>query len=201
MQLTIHTFDTAPAESRSILEGIAADLGLVPNLAAVAAASPALLSGFNGLRRAVAASKLDPVLRELTGLTVGVAVDNRYGVAFHSTMLGNLGVDESEISAVREGRAPTSSSLAAVHALAREIAVAAGKGVGRDFGASGGCRPLDRGHPRSGARGGLRIDGRDHRQPCGTRRTRRVPRASGLEVTKLAAGWADSRALRGTAAL
>lgn len=126
MQLTIHTLDTAPAESRSILEGIAADLGLVPNLAAVAAASPALLSGFNGLRSAVAATKLDPVLRELTGLTVGVAVDNRYGVAFHSTMLGNLGVDESEISAVREGRAPTSSSLAAAHALAREIAVGRG---------------------------------------------------------------------------
>jgi alkylhydroperoxidase family enzyme len=127
MQLTIHTLDTAPAESRPILEGIAADLGLVPNLAAVAAASPALLSGFNGLRSAVGATKLDPVLRELTGLTVGVAVDNRYGVAFHSTMLGNLGVDESEIRAVREGRAPTSSSLAAVHALAREIAVGRGK--------------------------------------------------------------------------
>ncbi len=126
MQLDIHTLDTAPAESRPVLESIAADLGLVPNLAAVAAASPALLSGFNALRCAVAATKLDPVLRELTGLTVGVAVDNRYGVAFHSTMLANLGVDESEISAMREGRAPSSSVFAAVHALAREIAVERG---------------------------------------------------------------------------
>lgn len=127
MQLAIHSLDTAPAESRSVLAAIAADLGLVPNLAAVAATSPALLSGFNDLRHAVAATKLDPVLRELSGLTVGVAVDNRYGVAFHSTMLASLGVDESEITAVREGHAPASSSLAAVHALAREIALERGK--------------------------------------------------------------------------
>jgi hypothetical protein len=37
MRLPIHTPDSAPAESRPIMEGIAADLGLVPNLAATAA--------------------------------------------------------------------------------------------------------------------------------------------------------------------
>ena len=36
MQLNIHTLDDAPADSRPVLEGIAADLGLVPNLAAAA---------------------------------------------------------------------------------------------------------------------------------------------------------------------
>ena len=54
MQLTILTTDDAPAESRPVLNGITADLGLVPNLAAATAASPALLAGFDGLRRAVA---------------------------------------------------------------------------------------------------------------------------------------------------
>ena len=61
MELTVHTVDTAPADARPTLEGIAVDLGLVPNLAATAAASPALLAGFDGLRRAVASAKLDPV--------------------------------------------------------------------------------------------------------------------------------------------
>ena len=88
MQLAILTTDDAPAASRAVLDGIAADLGLVPNLAAATAASPALLAGFDGLRRAVASAKLDPVLREIAGVAVGVAVGNRYGVAFHSTMLG-----------------------------------------------------------------------------------------------------------------
>ncbi|HEX7132980.1 MAG TPA: carboxymuconolactone decarboxylase family protein [Iamia sp.] len=131
MQLPILTPETAPTASRPVLDGIAADLGLVPNLAAVAASSPALVSGFDALRRAVGSTGLDPVLREVAGLTVGVEVDNRYGVAFHSTMLAGLGVDEADIEAIRSGAPPADPAAAAVHALAREVvlrrgAVAAG---------------------------------------------------------------------------
>jgi len=127
MQLPIHSIDDAPAPSRPILEGIAADLGLVPNLAAAAAGSPALLAGFDGLRRAVGSAGLDPVLREVTGLAVGVVVDNHYGIAFHSTMLAGLGMDDSDIAAMRAGRAPTDPAAAAVHALAVEAAEHRGK--------------------------------------------------------------------------
>jgi alkylhydroperoxidase family enzyme len=127
MRLIIQTPDSAPADSRPIMQAIAADLGLVPNLAATAATSPALLAGFDGLRRAVAATKLDPVLREVTGLAVGVAVDNRYGVAFHSTMLANLGLDEADIDALRKGQAPSDDAAAAAHRLAREVVLARGK--------------------------------------------------------------------------
>jgi alkylhydroperoxidase family enzyme len=126
MRLPVHSLESAPAESRPIMEGISADLGLVPNLAATAASSPALLAGFDGLRRAVAATKLDPVLREVTGLAVGVAVDNHYGVAFHSTMLGSLGVDEADIDAMRAGHAPSDGTSAAVYHLARELVVGRG---------------------------------------------------------------------------
>ena len=126
MQLAILTTDDAPAGSRAVLNGIAADLGLVPNLAAATAASPALLAGFDGLRRAVASAKLDPVLREIAGLAVGFAVDNRYGVAFHSTMLGKLGLPEEQIKLLRAG-APADGTAAAVAALAREIALNRGK--------------------------------------------------------------------------
>jgi alkylhydroperoxidase family enzyme len=126
MRLPVHSLESAPAESRPIMEAIAADLGLVPNLAATAATSPALLAGFDGLRRAVAATKLDPVLREVTGLAVGVAVDNRYGVAFHSTMLASLGVDEADIDAMRAGLAPSDGTSAAVQHLARELVVGRG---------------------------------------------------------------------------
>ena len=127
MQLTIQTLDSAPADSRPIMQGIAADLGLVPNLAATAATSPALLAGFDGLRRAVGSTKLDPVLREVAGLAVGVAVDNHYGVAFHSTMLAGLGLDEADIDAMRRGRAPSGDTAAATHQLAREVALGRGK--------------------------------------------------------------------------
>jgi alkylhydroperoxidase family enzyme len=127
VQLTIHSLDDAPADSRPVLEGIAADIGLVPNLAAAAAASPALLAGFDGLRRAVAATRLDPVLREVAGLAVGVAVDNHYGVAFHSTMLAGLGVGEPDIDAMRDGKPPSDPTQAAVHDLARDLVIGRGK--------------------------------------------------------------------------
>ena len=127
MQLAIHTLDDAPADSRAVLEGITADFGLLPNLPAAAALSPALLTGFDGMRRAVATAKLDPVLVEVAGVAVGVAVDNRYGVAFHSTMLGKLGLPEEQVKLLREGAAPTDGTAAAVAALAREIALNRGK--------------------------------------------------------------------------
>jgi alkylhydroperoxidase family enzyme len=131
MHLPIHTTDTAPEGSRELLGGIRDDIGLVPNLAAAAATSPGLLAGFDGLRRAVGSTGLDPVLREIAGLTTGVEVDNRYGIAFHSTVLAGLGVDEGDIEAVRSGRAPSAPAAAAVHAFVLEAVRQRGR-VGDD---------------------------------------------------------------------
>jgi alkylhydroperoxidase family enzyme len=127
MKLTIHTPDSAPEESRPVLAGIADDVGFVPNLAASVASSPTLLGAFDGLRRAVAASQPGPVEREVAGLAVAVAVDGAYGVAFHSTVLAGLGVDDTEIDKIRAGSPPSDDRLAAVYQLAREIVLTHGK--------------------------------------------------------------------------
>ena len=121
MDLPILTHETAPQASQVVLDGIAADLGFVPNLAATVATSPTLLAGFDGLRRAVGDPSFNPVHREIAGVAVGVAVDNAYGVAFHSTVLGRLGVDESEIEAMRSGSEPRDAVQAAVYAFARAV--------------------------------------------------------------------------------
>jgi len=121
MELKILPRDAAPEASQPILDGIAADLGFVPNLAAAVAASPTLLAGFDGLRRAVSDTSFDPVHREIAGLAVGVAVDNAYGVAFHSTVLGRLGVDDGDIEAMRSGDEPRDAIRAAVYAFARAL--------------------------------------------------------------------------------
>ena len=127
MQLTIHTTESAPPASKPILDGIASDLGLVPNMAATIAASPALLSAFDGLRRAVGSAELDTTSREVAGVAVGVAVDNHYGVAFHSTVLGKLGVDEADLTRMRDGQPPADDKLAAAYDLARQIVIGRGK--------------------------------------------------------------------------
>src|SRR5262245_37074566 len=126
MDLTLHTADSAPDASRPILDEIASDLGLVPNMAGTVATSPALLRAFDGLRRAAGSAELDPIAREVAGVAVGVAVDNHYGVAFHSTVLGNLGVDDDEIERMRAGRPPTDNKLAAVYEFARSVVLERG---------------------------------------------------------------------------
>lgn len=123
IQLAIHTIDTAPEASRPILQAIASDLGMLPNFAASIASSPTLLGAFDGMRRAVGAGELDPAARE----TAGVAVDNRYGVAFHSTVLGRLGVEDAEIERMRGAEQPSDARLAAAYGLARTLAVCHGK--------------------------------------------------------------------------
>ncbi|HET6952647.1 MAG TPA: carboxymuconolactone decarboxylase family protein [Acidimicrobiales bacterium] len=127
MDLTVHTPEDAPGGARPVLQGIADDLGFVPNMAGAVANSPVLLAGFDGLRRAVGSGGLDPVLREVAGLAVGVAVDNAYGVAFHSTVLGSLGVDEADIAAMRAGEPGDDASRAAVYELARRVVLDRGK--------------------------------------------------------------------------
>jgi alkylhydroperoxidase family enzyme len=127
MNLTVLTADTAPPASRPVLETIAGDLGFVPNLAAVAAASPTLLAAFDALRRTVADPAFPAVHREIVGVAVGVAVDNAYGVAFHSTVLARLGVDEREIDAMRAGTEPTDPVHAAIYAFARVVVMQRGK--------------------------------------------------------------------------
>jgi alkylhydroperoxidase family enzyme len=127
MQLDVLTTDTAPGPSRAILDGIAADLRFVPNLASIAAASPTLLAAFDGLRRAVGDPTFPPIHREIAGLAVGVAVDNHYGVAFHSTVLASLGVDERDIDAMRAGGDPADAVHAAVCRFAREVTVGRGE--------------------------------------------------------------------------
>jgi alkylhydroperoxidase family enzyme len=129
LQLQVHTVESAPEASRPLLAGLAEDVGMIPNLAATAAESPALLAGFDGLRRAVGSGTLDPVLREVAGLAVGVAVDNAYGVAFHSTVLAGLGVDEADIAGMRAGEGPVDGRgrCGAVYALARAVVLERGK--------------------------------------------------------------------------
>jgi alkylhydroperoxidase family enzyme len=125
MELKIHTTESAPDGSRAILDGIRTDLGFVPNFAGAVAESPVLAGAFDGVRRAVAA--MNPVDREVTGVAVGVAVDNRYGVAFHSTVAARLGVGEDDLALMRAGSPPADPRLAAVYGFARELVLTRGR--------------------------------------------------------------------------
>ena len=129
----------------------------------------------------MASTKLDPVLREVAGLAVGVAVDNHYGVAFHSTMLASLGLDEADIDAMRRGRAPSDDTAAATHLLAREVVLERGKVSDATI-----TQATEAGLDTEAIleivlEVHLRRPRRHDRQPRRPCRARRLPRSSGLE--------------------
>ena len=122
-----------------------------------------------------------PVHREIAGLAVGVAVDNAYGVAFHSTVLASLGVDEHDIDAMRAGGEPADPVSAAVCRFARSVAVGRGKVDDDVLDERLRGRAQRRGPPPARRRVRVRWSRRHHRQPRRSRPARRVPPAPPVE--------------------
>ena len=120
-QFPIHTVDSAPTASRSPLLGLQQAVGMIPNLAAGMAGSPALLTAFLTTRDIYSKSTFSGA--EIQVLSIVAAVENDCGwcVAFHSLMARKEGVAEDVVAALREGRSPADARLAALSAFARAM--------------------------------------------------------------------------------
>jgi len=100
---TVHTIDSAPEESRAILEGAKGMLGFVPNLFGVMAEAPAMLQAYTTLSGIFDKSSLDTIERQVVLLTVSRLNGCEYCVGAHSALSGFLGVPEDVVAAVRAG--------------------------------------------------------------------------------------------------
>src|SRR3954470_17838348 len=115
----VHTIDTAPEASRSLLRGMAASVGFVPNLAATMAESPPLLAGFLAVRDIYQRGTFSGA--EIQVLSLTAAFENRcdWCMAFHTLMALKEGVSRPSVDALRAGRAPVEARLAALSDFAR----------------------------------------------------------------------------------
>jgi hypothetical protein len=65
----VHTIESAPAQSKPVLQQLQQAFGLIPNIAAAMAASPVLINGFIGLFERVHASSLtEPQIQTVLGV-------------------------------------------------------------------------------------------------------------------------------------
>jgi AhpD family alkylhydroperoxidase len=88
--------------SRQTLVDVERDIGFIPNLAAVIAASPTALKGFAGLQSTLrGTTRLTRLEREVIGLTVSRLNDCRYSLAAHSTFAAASGGSPELIAALR----------------------------------------------------------------------------------------------------
>jgi uncharacterized peroxidase-related enzyme len=123
----IQTLDSAPAESKPVLQKLHAEIGFVPNLAATMAGSPVLIETFTTLRSLFQRTSFTPQEREVIAMNVAYQTGCTYCMAVHTTMAAKHGAPEAVLQAVREGQAPTDSRLRALSMLASQVAARDGK--------------------------------------------------------------------------
>jgi AhpD family alkylhydroperoxidase len=116
-----HTPESAPALAADGLRQLHAAVGLIPNLAATMAESPALLNGFLALRGLYAQTGFTGGEVQVLSLAAAFENDCAWCMAFHTAMALKEGVDRADVDALRRGEAPADPRLAALSAFARSM--------------------------------------------------------------------------------
>jgi uncharacterized peroxidase-related enzyme len=101
---TPSSIEAAPAASRPALEAVKKQLGLVPNLFRLVAASPAALKGYLGVSAALGEGRLPAATRERIALAVAQFNGCDYCLSAHTYLGKHLAkLDEAEMAANRRG--------------------------------------------------------------------------------------------------
>ena len=114
--------ETAPEESRPLLEKVQESFKFIPNLYGVFANSAALLEGYLGLEGAFEKGGLSAVERQMVLLAASVENSCKYCAPAHSTVLkAFLHVPAEVVSAVRSNVPVSDPKLNALVSLTKEI--------------------------------------------------------------------------------
>ncbi|MCG8447948.1 MAG: carboxymuconolactone decarboxylase family protein [Pirellulales bacterium] len=111
---------TAPADTQSLLDGVEKKLGMVPNLIATMAQSPALAKAYMSFSQALAGGLIPAQLREQIALAIGQANQCGYCLAAHSAIGSSVGLSEDQLRDARTATSPDRKTEAALQ-FARRI--------------------------------------------------------------------------------
>jgi alkylhydroperoxidase family enzyme len=117
----VHTIDSAPAQSKPVLEQVKQAFGVIPNIAGAMAGSPVLIGGFFPLFQQVHAGSLTEAQIQTLLLTNAVTNACEWAVAFHSVLALQQGLSRADVDAIRHGDVPHAADLAALSTLARTL--------------------------------------------------------------------------------
>jgi hypothetical protein len=109
----VHTIDSAPAQSKPVLEQVKQAFGVIPNIAGAMAGSPVLIGGFFPLFQQVHAGSLTEAQIQTNAC--------EWAVAFHSVLALQQGLSRADVDAIRHGDVPHAADLAALSTLARTL--------------------------------------------------------------------------------
>jgi alkylhydroperoxidase family enzyme len=117
----IHSIETAPAASKSALQALQSAFGFIPNVAGAMSTSPVLITALTDLFGRVHGGSFSEPEIQILLLTNAVANASEWPVAFHSALAMQQGIDAADVSAIRAGKAPSDSRVAALSKLARTL--------------------------------------------------------------------------------
>jgi len=117
----VHTIESAPERSKPALKQLQSAFGMIPNLVGAVATSPVLVNCLVGLFGNVHGGSFTEAQVQTVLLTDAVTNASTWAVAFHTALALKEGIDPADVQAIRAGRLPTDSKLAALSALAKTM--------------------------------------------------------------------------------
>jgi alkylhydroperoxidase family enzyme len=129
----VHTLDTAPEGSKPALRQLQSTFGMLPNIAGAIATSPVLINSLVGLFGNVHGGSFSEAQVQTVLLTDAVTNASTWAVAFHTALALKEGLDPADVEAMRQGRLPKDTKLAALSALARTMIEKRGRLDGQDI--------------------------------------------------------------------
>lgn len=130
-----HSADTAPEESRALIEGAQSAFGYVPSPVGKMAASPELLAGFMQANRLFQAATLTELEREVVVMTIATRVGCHYCVAMHTALLTKAQTDEDTVCTLRDAEALEDPRLEALRVFTLAVMDGGGDISRSDLGA------------------------------------------------------------------
>jgi len=113
-EFTLHDKNSAPAESRTLLENSEQAFGMIPALHAVMAEAPGLLEGYQELHRLFTETSFDATEQTVVWQTINVEHACHYCVPAHTGIAKMTGVPDEVTEALRNETPLPSAKLEAL---------------------------------------------------------------------------------------
>ena len=118
---------TAPKEALEALATTKKNFGMIPNVEKVMALAPQLLSGYAHMWDLFETTSFTPIERQVVYLTANFENECNYCVPWHTILAKNVGMEESEIDALRSGAPLADPKMEALRAFTRTLIANRGK--------------------------------------------------------------------------
>jgi alkylhydroperoxidase family enzyme len=112
---TIHDLNSAPEDSKPLLENSLKGFGMIPNLHGVMAEAPSVLEAYQQLHRLFQDSSFDKDELTVIWQTINVEHECHYCVPAHTAVAHMMKVDAALTEALRNGEAMPTEKLQILH--------------------------------------------------------------------------------------